>query len=1216
MVKNAGVDSGLPSSIGQENRVVKYETLEEASVAARILGITGWKSYNSLYKLDKKLPAAPHQKYRKAWRGWAEFLRVEKAVEKYESLSEASLAAIALGINSSTKYRKDYQKDQRLPSCPELTYSQEWISWPNFFGKKKRAAKYKELAEAAVAARRLRIMTFTEYGKRYSEDPKLPKYPETVYKKEWRGYYDFLDVEPPIKSYSTLAEASCAARALGFKSSLDYKNGRHQDPRLPKNPARTYKSKWENWYVFLGSSVLNNKYPSIEEAGAAARKLGVFSSFEYAARYKEDPRLPATPNKQYEGNWIDFQRFLLPDKYGSLGDVKYAIKVLKIKNSREYRDVYKGYPPLPAHPERVFASEWIDWYELCDVVRHYDYSQASKVAIENGIANQAAYINFIKETGDVRLPRTPDEVYKEVWINWHVFLGKEEPFTIKYIRKPYCEWAESIRSFMKKARGGESKESYLCRFVRQYVQKYELGYSPEAFLTAQGVSLKPFKELLEQQASDVIKRGILVAVNEFLNDVLRKKLSIEDEETGELVVIEGANNPLANFSVDIERKSSGLDESNKPALAYQYVDSLRRWIIPEGASSFSDLQHLHAFEADWAEIDAELIDDKDPDCIIKKEFGKTKIWFPVYWIHTYALTSVPARGRQIAYNDSGEGDVDVAEIEGGRIVWKKNTSPLAGSTQRQGFIKRYPDDQLGMWFTTNKTSNQGAGYSVPWIPHELAYWLTRLRCWQQKYNPISRPMPWLECVRTKLNETQRKNKGVNCFLFRDFGYEEPGNFTARLTDRLAAALYYSQPKGICLAELNGNSQHLSNYVSRYTPHSMRVSLITAYIVEFGLPIEVVMKIAGHSSIVMSIYYVKIAPAGLRHRFSEGEKIALKDKAYAAQWMIEQGRIDAVKSELISNSVQALNQLDGGLPAGSFLFRDYGFCPFAGTRCDDGGCAIDSKKYLPTPSGYMGSQNCIRCRHFVTGPAFMGGLLSLGNEISLSANHQFRHYDEIESGVRGVLEKINIMDEEEYLALKEGRRFDEGARNQLEAKLRKLRSESEAAAKKLDVLMCDIQSCAKLIKQCHALANEKCEGEDGEQRAQLIVQSGHELVFDVAETSYFYQLSEVCENAEIYESASADAAVMPRTQIIDRMVALNDLKHRLFYLDRRQQLVVGNQFTRLLLDRLKSWDRVDALMSGRILIKDLLGAEKITRRDLDSIFNSRVKSIGLEVVDGS
>ena len=125
--------------------------------------------------------------------------------------------------------------------------------------------------------------------------------------------------------------------------------------------------------------------------------------------------------------------------------------------------------------------------------------------------------------------------------------------------------------------------------------------------------------MLEQQASDVIKRGILVAVNEFLNDVLRKKLSIEDEETGELVVIEGANNPLANFSVDIERKSSGLDESNKPALAYQYVDSLRRWIIPEGASSFSDLQHLHAFEADWAEIDAELIDDKDPDCIIKKE---------------------------------------------------------------------------------------------------------------------------------------------------------------------------------------------------------------------------------------------------------------------------------------------------------------------------------------------------------------------------------------------------------------------------------------------------------------------------------------------------------------------------------------------------------------------------------------------------------------------
>ncbi|MDC2890344.1 hypothetical protein PN838_18265 [Psychrosphaera sp. G1-22] len=39
----------------------------------------------------------------------------------------------------------------------------------------------------------------------------------------------------------------------------------------------------------------------------------------------------------------------------------------------------------------------------------------------------------------------------------------------------------------------------------------------------------------------------------------------------------------------------------------------------------------------------------------------------------------------------------------------------------------------------------------------------------------------------------------------------------------------------------------------------------------GLPVEVVMKIAGHSSIVMSIYYCKITQQEIRSRLEKGEK---------------------------------------------------------------------------------------------------------------------------------------------------------------------------------------------------------------------------------------------------------------------------------------------------------------------------------------------------------
>ena len=113
---------------------------------------------------------------------------------------------------------------------------------------------------------------------------------------------------------------------------------------------------------------------------------------------------------------------------------------------------------------------------------------------------------------------------------------------------------------------------------------------------------------------------------------------------------------------------------------------------------------------------------------------------------------MPLRGRQIAYNDSGEADEYIADIdEVGKIKWVKNDSPFAQMTQNQSFIKRMPDDGIGMFVTTNKTSNNGRGYSIPSIPEDLAYWLVKLRKWQQKFNPLIQPSSWTACERMSFN---------------------------------------------------------------------------------------------------------------------------------------------------------------------------------------------------------------------------------------------------------------------------------------------------------------------------------------------------------------------------------------------------------------------------------------------------------------------------------
>ena len=1136
----------------------------------------------------------------------------------YETLAEASAASIALGIKTKREYDEKHHLDPRLPSTPYQFYKVEWQDWPSFLGNDSKTL-YLTLAEASTAAIALGIKTKNEYMEKRHLDPRLPSAPHQFYKEQWENWPSFFGKDAK-KFYPTLAEASTAAIALGITSAKEYQEKRNLDPKLPARPQQFYIEGWQGWRSFLGKRT-KSLYTTLAEASAAAIALGITTKNEYDKNRHLDPRLPSAPHQYYTEDWQDFSSFILPKLYKSLADVKRAVKILNIRDSSDYRKKQKLYPALPSHPERKFKTDWVDWYDLCDIPKPYTYDEAVALIAPKMLTSKRQYIDYIVQSGDPRLPKTPDQVYKHEWVNWYVFLGTKEPYRIKNIRAPYTRWSECIQEFLKKARSGSTKESHLCRFVRYYIQAYKMGDSPQEFLTMEKKDIRPFREWLEANETKLVAHKTLTSVNEFLDFVIHKYLTDEDEETGELVLVQNTYNPFSNLSIDYSHeKSTQPNETVKHALAYQYVHAAKEWIIPKGARSFSDLAHLHRFNADWFDADPKKIDIIDPNCVVREFNGKQQIWFPAFWMHTFALMSVPARGRQIAYCDSGEADKMVPVItDSGSIDWEENPSTLAGLTKNQSFIKYCDGSELGMYFTSNKTSSNGSGYSVPWVPLDLAYWMIQLRNWQTKYNPISRPMPWLECERTSLNENQRIAKGANCFLFRNFGSEEPGHFSGRLASRLSAALYHTQPNDLHLASLLKDDTVLSQYTSRYTPHSMRVSLITAYVEEFGLPLEIIMKVSGHSSIVMAIYYCKIGSESLRRRFTEGEKRAMQDKSYAAQRMIEQGRIDEIKNELIATTSDALNLISGDTPVGTYLFRDYGICPYGGQRCFDGGEIIQSSQIRSAvPPGYLGSQNCIACRHFVSGPAFIGGLLSLENEISLAAHLQYEQYDELEQQLKQLNTQINKQDDAAYDAELNGGNSNLGIRNNLELKKRKTLSEIESAAKKLDSILCDMNKIYRLLKQSQALVNSEAESLTDmttDSPTKLIVQQDHELQVIFEDVSFFKQLSEVCENAEIYQSASSEMALAPRSQLLDKMALRNKVPLHMFLLDKKQQLVVGNQITRLMLDRLKTWTKVDALIDGRICLEDLTTEERITKQDLLKLASPKFGEDRIDIFNG-
>ncbi|MEL4385460.1 VPA1269 family protein [Shewanella xiamenensis] len=1203
-----------PQFLGKEVKNF-YNTFAEAQQATQALGITSRSEYKQRYREDPRLPNHPDATYAADWQSWPQFLGKE-VKNFYNTCAEAQQATQALGITTQAEYKQRYREDPRLPSTPDKFYAADWQSWAQFL---QTADKfYPTYAEAQLATLALGITSRLVYLQRYREDPRLPSAPDKFYAADWQSWAQFLQTAD--KFYPTCAEAQQATQALGITTQRDYKRRYREDPRLPYSPDEIYAANWQSWPQFLGKEV-KNFYNTCAEAQHATQALGITTQSEYQQRYREDPRLPSSPDKIYAADWQSWTAFLLPNRIDTLRALKIACKVLGIRDSLQYRQIQKEYSQLPSKPDKKFK-DWIDWYDLLEIPKPYELHELKKIVRSHKCTSIADYKKLRSTLNDPKMPASPIDYYKDKgWTNTFDFFGVKRPYQVRYFEPEWKPWGDLITEFLKTAKGGDTKVKDLCEFVREYIEPNKFEISPLDYLTRGKTNIQPMLELFEL-VPITRKKKWLFSINEFLDWLIVKFLTIEDEDTGEVSRIKGAKNPFSHINFDDEQIPVSLNETNKLALPYQFVKSAREWIFPQTQFekiSYSELLHLHKFQADWVPIDESIeIDPSDPDCVTKVEGGKTYLWLPIYWTYTYALMQLPARGRQIVYCDSGEADAEVPNFQTGKITWSPNRSKLAGLTTRQSMINKTRDGDFGVYYTSNKTSFDGKGYAIPFMPIELAYWLIKLRKWQEKYNPIEKPTEWLECTRTNLNELQRKQKGRNCFLFRDFKEIEPGTFGGRLASRLAAALFFSSDDQLVSASYEGQNHQecasklkqqqsiaLKPFKSAYTPHAMRVSLINAYAYEFGMPMEVIMKLVGHSSIIMSIYYIKSDKTGanIREKVTLGEKNALNKATETLKSFIESQRIEECKSQLVANNAEFLSTIDNTRPASSYLFRDFGICPVGGGFCNEGGAAVAMKAniYHPVTAGYLGEQNCIQCRFFITGIGFMMGLVALFNEISLAVHTQSLRYSLLGNELNDTANKIDILSHKIYEHKLQNSQTSnlEIEKLKLQSERRKLNSEIEVKAKKMDLYSSDMNAINKHLFDCQSIINQHLSTEDP--KLQLIVPKNFSVNCRIDEVSGFQQLSEVCENAELYHSCTDEQAVIRRSQSLDKMLMKNGIGPQLLHLNETEQLIVGNQMTQLMLTRLKSWEKIDRLIDGDLVLNDFDDSERISKNELKQLF---------------
>ncbi|HCG7748525.1 TPA: hypothetical protein NJ442_002452 [Vibrio parahaemolyticus] len=1164
-----------------------YETLEEAISAVDTLfdglgipkesrSVTVYKKH---YHLDEKLSNSPHHTYRDVWTGYDYFFgKTPQKGNKYKTHAEARLAAIAmferLSIEPKGRYRGNYNKlcgsDPQLPVNPASKYKNHWISWGYYLGKDTQVPKYKTMAEAMIATAQAFFNNDvprtnwdeSTYLKCCEIDPYLPASPEVEYKKEWQGYSHFFGKND--ECYSTQLEASEAANIL-FET-LDVKNAMrsgelyakhcHLNPRLPSHPQIEYADEWEGWSHFFMRTP-ESKF-TLEEAREYVIAHKAFTTIGYDNLYKYNKRLPALVCDFY--GLDSYREDFLQLPYFTAQELSNYCDKHKISSTSELRKIAKDHPQIKMK---------------------YDAHEGYKTLAD--------------------ILYTPSK-----FEHWHS-LG-------------FSQWAELAEEYCNK-KVPQSTSSTVTRTINklfEYLRSYLISIKADENVVAffdrenRAPDLEDFFDSLPKSQN---KTHTLNKLRGYFKYVFEQCCYLDGEP-----IVDLAKFRIPFGEVSLTDTSVKKGQSVKPVLPYEYVVKARQELIPEKTdtgervTNFRQLTYaIKLFDTEWYDVDESLIDKDDPNCVYRyiekwvSEKGTSsekrlvcQMWAPAKAVGLFFLLNHPARGQQLLWVDSGEGDkfklievepkietVNNVAVTVPQFKWVPNDCHLAGTLDNQGLIHKGSSDEIGMYFNTNKT---GSPFVSNYFPTELIPWIIKLRDWQTKYNPISKPTKWtaisLSTRPTEKGDKELKRRGAQCFLFRD----ATGKATPRTSERheqplkrtfmpyiLPRLLYRIQDESLPLATYDPTKDAYEAYSTEYSPHSMRVSLITALALYGGLPYKVLMQIVGHAQILMTLYYTKMGHLETKDAVEAAHLKALEGSKRQVEAKIIDGKVRELGSQLIFPEGSPI--LDDDWPKASLHFFDFGICPFARTRCHDGGCGSNVKgkiNHLPTPAGFLGRSNCFQCRHLVTGAVFIGGLTAKFNEISLARSATVAKAESLTA-------KHKAMSAELYQMKKSGEQVSFSYKRDIDA----LEHQIESELDKKDMLDCDLGALLTLnLKSMELLRNT----EDNSSNLPVLFGGDVDMLIELDEVSDVQAISEVCQSAELYSSINASVHIPKLSQNLDRLLANNGLPPTLFRLSEDEQLRVGNQAIHMLKERMSGWGsgRLDKAFDGELSLDEAVG----------------------------
>lgn len=852
--------------------------------------------------------------------------------------------------------------------------------------------------------------------------------------------------------------------------------------------------------------------------------------------------------------------------------------------------------------------------------------------------------------------------------------GRSSDLTLQWLvnnhGKQWETWRQLAEGWIKAQDAGTAvKLRSLCLFLEVYL----VGAVP---FTSDVTSLFEGKNGW-QASTDELKRIVLENTNRSDNSDTAKALNhaktfidwvldthfSEKDDNGRAIRLN--TNPFEA----VKQKGNNTESVHNP-LPYRYICDLRHILCPKPRGHFLDWKWAQQQTGngtnggDWFDFDESLIDKSDKDCVwrIKEVTRNNKsitihqIWSPVASMVLFIKLHLPLRTYQVRMLDSGE--ADTLRYENGK--WIKNPHDFALNRYSKGVFRQFKDnatglESTGLYISTNKTADQNKdeferGYEIPWQNEDVLYWLEKLRNWQEKYNPISK---LVDCLTLERKHTKDKKSkaylsamGHCCFLFRDASSKNKNDKTKPIITESLQRFWYKLLKkleenllasadtlsdGTALRLVHDYGENYKNEKKKteFPLHSLRVSLITCYIMDAKLPLPVVSKLlAGHSRIIMTVYYTKLTPAVMKDKMTEADKL-LDDKSQeSVRTFLKDAEMRQIECKMAYNDGQSIesalvnrnpigweNRHHGLCLAGSNTVRSDECATVAG--CWNGGELIASrgsagKIYDSVPHG---SENCVRCRWFITDARYLP---------TLNAHLNFMSYKSHEAANLAVkLEgEIEVMDDLKYEAEHEGKPFTK--HNELQALQRRYEKQLVEA----DEYTKDWIATFGLIRRIIEIEQGRTESDTANKL--VAVGSENDIKVGFMETeSELLQLALLCEDAEFYPDMLDDVKKTPtierRTQSLSRFMMRKGYMPQLLMLDKDQQLIAANAMMRQMALQANPTDKLDGYkqVANYLELAQFMADSKLLETGIHALENSinapvngiSIKSLTSNVVKG-